>query len=77
MATGPATTERKPNPNAPKPKQNLLLIGGILLALGALWFGYEAVRPLTPDELKDKKEEEEREAENKRDAEREAKRHQH
>ena len=74
MATAPA----KPNPNAPKPKQNLLMIGGIMLALGSIWFIYDAfLRPLTDDEIKDLKEQKAMEADHAREAAREEARHQH
>ncbi len=73
MATGPA--EKKPNPNAPKPKQNLLMIGGGLILLGVVWFLWSMpgfIRPLTPDEIKEEKEQKLIEEEKARDAARDA-----
>jgi hypothetical protein len=68
MATA-AATEKKPNPNAPKPKQNLLMIGGVLMLLGAVWFSWEGfLRPLTDDEIKEAKEQKIIDAEKARDA---------
>jgi ABC-type nickel/cobalt efflux system permease component RcnA len=78
MATAPgAVTEKKANPNAPKPKGNLLMIGAVMVLLGGAWGIYERVRPRTPDEMKEIKEEESIEKEKQREAEREAKRHAH
>jgi len=53
--------ERKPDPNA-KPKQNFLIIGAVLLAVGLLWTVYEwnpgeMIRPLTDAEKKAAKDE--------------------
>jgi hypothetical protein len=77
MATA-ATSEKKPNPNALKPKQNLLVIGGILLVLGGAWFLWEGVlRPETPQEIKDRKEAEEDYRKHREDDAREAARHGH
>ena len=76
MATAPA--EKKPNPNAPKPKQNLLMIGGVLIALGAVWFFYEGwMRPRTEDEIKEQKEMEQIAKEKAQEEAREAARHPH
>ena len=73
-----ATAEKKPNPNAPKPKQNLLMIGGILLALGSVWFIYDAfLRPLTDEEKKDLVEQKAMQEEHAREAAREEARHRH
>ncbi len=62
MAT-PSTTEKKPNPNAPKPKQQSLMIGAILIVLAGGWALYEwnpagMVRAETQDERKDRQDEE-------------------
>lgn len=75
MATASAT-EKKPNPNAPKPKQNLLMIGGVLILLGAVWFSWESfLRPLTEDEIKEQKEQKIMQEEKAREDAREAARH--
>ena len=73
MATAPA--EKKPNPNAPKPKQNLLMFGGGLILLGVVWFVYQVpgfIRPLSEEERKEAKELQQIEEEKARDAAREA-----
>jgi hypothetical protein len=69
MATTPAApAEKKANPNLPKPKQNLLLIGIVLVVLGGTYFTWDAfIRPLTPDEIKEQKEEEQRQKDIERD----------
>jgi hypothetical protein len=48
-----------------------------MVLLGGAWGIYERVRPRTPDEMKEIKEEESIEKEKQREAEREAKRHAH
>jgi len=77
MATAP-TTERKPNPNALKPKQNYLVIGGVLVALGGVWFVWEGwLRPRTEEEIKNAKEEIEMAKEHALEEAKEAARHPH
>lgn len=78
MATAPA--EKKPNPNAAKPKQNLLMIGGVLILLGIVWFVYQVpglIRAETPEEKKERLELEQIAEEKRREAEAEERRHRH
>jgi hypothetical protein len=58
--------EKKPDPNAVPPKQNLMFIGIGLLVLGLGWFTWEAfLRPETEAEKKERIERE-KEEENKK-----------